>query len=281
MSILPTGRVKDEPGYFGPDYDFAGEVPLPGNIGVRRGDSISSVIAAARGAAYYTDVIGFGQKSSDLSPNFPIAPLGVNYFIRTGLQCDNGADMWYYVEGIPTGTALGKRVQDGLRSSGLPQLRGLAPGILEDAKDALNPMPVINAMLGSGYPKCEKVTLPVGDAFKRIGNGVDPPWITGPVTYSSQGWPQQTKWIQETVKRGKDTGKPIYITKDEWDKTPKLFCGDGSAVKDHVGEDCSKPLKKKEGFSSRDLSPTLEGVVVTTGFVLAAICAVGLVSKRR
>ena len=277
MSILPTGNVGNQPGYFGPNYDFAAEVPLPGQLNVRRSDSLGSVVDAVKGAGYYVDVIGFGQRSGELSANKPIAPLGVNYFLRTGLQCSNGADMWYYVNGIPDGTALGKRVRDGLASSGLPALRGLAPGMLEDAKDALNPKPVLNALLGTGYPKCKKVTLPVGDSFKRIQSGEDQ-WIFGPVQYDRSGWPTQTYWIQDVDRKG----NPVYLTQDEWNKEPKEFCGDGSAIKDHPGGDCSKPIgKKREGFSTDKISPSKEQLVVTAGLAIASAVAIAAVLMKK
>jgi len=278
-SILPTGQIKDEPGYFGPNYDFAAAVPLPGDIGVRRDGSLGATIDAVRGAAYYVDVIGFGERSSELTANRPIAPIGVNYFIRTGLQCSNGADMWYYVNGIPDGTALGTRVADGLKSAGLPALKGLAPGILEDAKEALNPIPVLNAMIGSGYPKCQKVTRRVGDNFKRIGDGEDQ-WIYGSVEYDSAGFPTQTRWIQAVDKKE----RPIFITQDQWLKEPKIFCGDGSLKKDHLDEDCKNPLIseiEKEGFSSSKTSPSREQLVVTAGLAVASAIAIGCVLLKR
>jgi hypothetical protein len=276
-SILPTGQIKDEPGYFGPNYDFAAAVPLPGEVGVRRGSSLGAVIDSVRGAAYYVDVIGFGERSSDLTANKPIQPIGVNYFIRTGLQCSNGADMWYYVNGIPDGTGLGKRVRDGLASARLPALRGLAPGILEDAKDALNPVPVLNALVGSGYPKCQKITRRVGDNFKQLGSGEDK-WVFGPVEYDSQGFPTQTRWVQAVDRKE----KPIFLTQEEWYKEPKLFCGDGTPKKDYVNEDCkTRRTSKKEGFSSTKISPSHEQIVVTAGLAVASAIAIGVILLKR
>lgn len=271
MSILPTAKVDNQPGFFGPDYDFAAAIPLPGQIGVRRDDSISSVIDAARGAGYYVDVIGFGARSSSLSANRPIAPLGVNYFLRTGLQCSNGADMWYYVNGIPDGTSMGTRVRDALRSAGLPPLKGLAPGILEDAKEALNPKPVLSALLGTGYPKCKKVTLPVGDSFGKTSSGPDV-WIPGPVE-KINGIPHQTHWIQDVDAKG----NPIYLTQQEWLKEPKDFCGDGTAKKDGGCE------PKKEGFFTKETSSSIskEQLVVTAGLGIAAAIAIVTVLMRK
>lgn len=219
MSILPTASVG--PGVLGPSYDFSESVPLPGNINVHRGDSLESVIDAVKGAAYYSDVIGFGEASNPLTKSMGTQPrpLGLNYFVRTGLQCSNGADMWYYVNGIPTGNSLGKAVKDGLASTGLPGMRGLAPGILEDAQDALNPAPIMNAILGSGYPKCKKVTMPVGDSQGNIRSTDGTLWITGPVQNGTQ-----TRWVQDTDR----SGNLVYLSKADFDKDAKIFKPDGT-----------------------------------------------------
>ena len=161
-AILPTPDVKPiGPGLLGPNYSFADNVPLPGQVGVRDGDSMNDVIDSVKAVAYYVDMIGFGEASSGMSrgvgPGGGPRPLGVNTWMRTGLKCSNGADMWMYNAGVPTGEALGKRVKDGLASAGLPGMRGLAPGILEDAQAALNPVPIVKALFGSGFPRCRLV----------------------------------------------------------------------------------------------------------------------------
>lgn len=63
----------------------------------------------------------------------------------------------------------------------LPKLRGLAPGMLEDAKDALNPMPLLQATFGSAYPKCTQVSLPVGDISGKIKSENGDEWIKGKI----------------------------------------------------------------------------------------------------
>ena len=283
MSLLPTAKAPEDSGFLGPSYDFADNLKIPKQVGVAKGDSLESVINSVKGAAYYIDMIGFGEPSSDftrsMGDNKP-TPLGVNYFIKTGLRCSNGADMYYYVNGIPKGDALGRRVQYALRESGLPQLRGLAPGILEDSKDALNPIPVINAVLGSGYAKCQKVTLPVGDPQGSIKNPDIPPlnpgekwqegdkYITGPVEYRGK-IPYQTRWVQDLDTKG----KPIYLTQTEYNEAPKDFCPDGSAKSEHTGSDCSQPLKSgiKEKFLNHYSTTDLLLPVLLTS---AAICTV-------
>ncbi len=281
--MLPTAKAPEEPGFLGPSYDFADNLKIPKQVGVNKGDSLNSVIDAVKGAAYYIDMIGFGEPSNQFTRSMgeKPTPLGVNYFIKTGLRCSNGADMYYYVQGIPKGDALGRRVQYALRESGLPQLRGLAPGILEDAKEALNPVPVINAVLGSGYAKCRKVTLPVGDPKGLIQNPDIPPlnpgekwqkgevYIKGPIVYIG-GIPHQTRWIQDIDNKG----KPIYLTQTDYNAAPKDFCPDGSAKSEHVNTDCSQPLKSgiKEKFVNNYTSTDILLPVILTG------AAIGLIS---
>ena len=264
MSILPTAKVDNKPGYTGPSYDFADELPLPGAVGVRRGGNMEDVIDATKGAAFYTDMIGFGQSSSSLTSGMgALRPLGINYFIRTGLQCENGADMWYYVNGIPTGESLGPKVKAGLASAGLPGLRGLAPGILEDAKDALNPVPIMNAILGSGYPKCRKVTLPVGDTNGATSSSDGTPWITGTIDRSS-GSAKQTQWVQDVDSRG----SPIFLTQSEFNAAPKNFCPDGTSVSSHSGGNCNNGTA--EGFRSYvDVEGWVMAIVLSTLAVIA------------
>jgi len=268
MSILPKGQVKDEPGYMGPNYDFADNLPLPGQVGVHRGGELDDVINAIKGVAYYGDMIGFGAPSSSFTQNMgnKPRPLGINYFIKTGLKCSNGANMWYYVNGIPTGEGLGKNVKKALESSGMPPLKGLAPGMLEDTEDALNPLPVMNALLGSGFPQCRKVTLPVGDPTGKVVSNDGEVWIPGKIE-TLNGMPAQTKWVQDVDRKG----NPISITKEDYDKEPKDYCPDGTLVSEHNGN-CSLPLKN-EGFVNYRSDP--EAWLLAFLLSTAAIMSVG------
>ena len=133
--------------------------------------------------------------------------------------------------------------------SGLPQLRGLGPGSLEDAKAALNPVPLVKSLMGSGYAKCKQAFLPVGDLYGNIGdeNG---PWIldADKVVMGPGGRRYQSRWVLDR-----------NITKGEFDSTPKLFEFDGSE---------KKPVK--EEFSSGMSLPVL-GVASATLLVLLAM----------
>jgi hypothetical protein len=172
-----------------------------------------------------------------------LKPLGVNYFMNSGLTCSNGATMWEYVQTIPTGGALGKTITKALSDSGLPQLRGMAPGMIEDAQFALDPFPVINAVVGSGYPQCRLVKKKVGDFDGKIYNVdgdllVDPEGIIG----SGDGPYEQEHWIQDrdvkgTKREGEDDDAhflrsyPIQLAYDEWSKVPKTH-GENGCIKD-------------------------------------------------
>lgn len=233
--ILPSTAPEDT-GFMLPNYDFAGNLPTPGSdaVGVKKGGSFSDVYSAAQGVAYYVDTIGFGGSSSSLTRDKKFKKMGINFFMKAGLQCTNGADMWLYFEGIPNGTALGKTIQGALREIGAPELRGLAPGIIEDSKAALDIRPVINAAFGSVYPVCEKQTLPVGDDWGQIQ---DPKsgdiWVKGDVEYRD-GRPYQTRWVQKEV-----NGNPVFVTRGEAEATPKTFNPDGTS--------------KAEGFEDNEI----------------------------
>jgi hypothetical protein len=254
-SILPTIDMNaNTPGMFGPDYDFADNLPLPGQVGVRDGGGLNDVVDAVKGAAFYVDMIGFGEPSSFLTRGLPVKPLGVNTFMKTGNTCSNGAEMWTYVPGIPKGDALGERVKAGLRSSGLPGMRGMAPGMLEDIKDALNPMPVVNTVFGSGFPSCRLERQPVGDQDGNIQNpGSKKFYVDNPETVERVGRQSfQSRWVKD-----KD------ITQSQWEATPKVFCPDGYPKAYHEKGDCKKKITK------RDFTPPREGFTGSVGIPLA------------
>lgn len=240
-TFLPVVAVPDKtPGIFGPDYSFADNVKLPGQVGVRKGDDMDSVIDSLKATTYYIDTIGFGESSSGLSKNLGVKPLGVNTWIQTGLECSNGATMWMYNEGIPTGHALGKRVSDGLASAGLPGLRGLAPGIVEDAESALDPRPILAAVFGPAHPVCRLTARRVGDQDGRIQNPDTKAYFmeNHETVYMENGVPMQRRWEQDET-AGSDAN-PV-----------KTHCPDGYLIKNHEKGVCSgKLLSTKESFCS-------------------------------
>jgi hypothetical protein len=278
-SILPTqdtSSLDSEP----PDYSFADELPFPDQVGVRRGGSLNDVASAVSGIAFYADMIGFGSPSSGMTANLPIKPypMGVNYFTKTPTKCSNGADMWVYINGIPKGDAFGKKVAESLRRLNMPNLQGLAPGILEDAKEGLNPLPIANAVMGTGYAKCKQIEMPVGDHFGRLknvdGKEMVRPLFPGDILVRG-GRPYQKRFVFDK-----------WLTKDEWDKENQSasYCPDGSLLANHDENDCKKPVTKLEGFQSVGAAATAaaaEGSLhVPVVLVVALVAALWLRYKN-
>jgi hypothetical protein len=258
-SILPS-MIPEGIGFFGSPYKPADAMLTPPQIGVQVGDSMDSVINAVKGVGFYSDQIGFGAPSTGLTQGMPLKPLGVNYFMKSGISCSNGADMWQYMQGITQGDALGDKIKDVMAEMGLPPLQGLAPGMIEDAENALNPSPLMNAMFGSGYPQCKQVTMPVGDAYGRVmDSDTNEDWIgdsTG-LQQTSDGY-VQTRWVQDT-----DSLKnPINLTRDQWIAAPKTFNPDGTPVQ-------TQQQEAFENFMTRPSTIIVVGVL--------CILALGLV----
>jgi hypothetical protein len=238
-NVLPV-KEPSGPGFLGPSYNPADEMLAPAAIGVHRGGDLDDVLGAVKGVIYYGDMMGFGEPSSGFTKGMPgLRPLGVDYYVNSGLICSNGATMWEFVKTIPDGSALGQKVKQAIADVGLPQLRGMAPGILEDAKSALDPFPVINAVIGSGYPKCKLVKNKVGDFDGKIYN-VDNVLLVDPVGLIQEGGRYyQEKWVQETDK----DGWPIQLAYDEWEKTPKTHKENGC-----VGDPKANPNLPQPSF---------------------------------
>jgi len=260
-SILPS-MVPSGIGFFGSPYKPADAMMTPPQIGVEVGDSMDSVINAVKGVGFYSDQIGFGAPSTGLTQGMPLAPLGVNYFIKTGVSCSNGADMWQYIQGITQGDALGDKLKMVMAEMGLPPLKGLAPGMIEDAENALNPSPLINALFGSGYPQCKQVTMPVGDSYGRIADpDTGEVWISNPETAVNNGNGYvQTYWIQDTDSQG----NPVNLTRDQWAAAPKTFNPDGTPAQ----------TQQQEAFESMMTRPS-------TIIVVGVLCLLALAFVKK
>jgi hypothetical protein len=247
-NVLPV-KEPSGPGFLGPSYNPADEMYTPAAVGVRRGGDLDDVLGAVKGVIYYGDMMGFGEPSSGFTRGMPgLRPLGVNYYVNSGLICSNGATMWEYVRTIPDGSALGQKVKTAIQEVGLPQLRGMAPGILEDAKSALDPFPVINAVIGSGYPKCKLVKNEVGDFDGKIRN-VDGVLMVDEVGLMKEGNKHfQERWVQETD----GGGWPIQLAYDEWEKAPKTHKENGCVGDPKANPGLQEPTfcKSRQGFQN-------------------------------
>jgi hypothetical protein len=108
---------------------------------------------------------------------------------------------------------------------GLPGLRGLGPGAVEDAQNALDPRPILGAVFGSGYPDCEEVIRRVGDQFNRIRNPVTgKSYVENPGTVFDGNL--QKRWVQKLD--GKS--RPMFLTKEEYEAKRAIKDAEGEAT---------------------------------------------------
>jgi len=277
-TVLPAEGSTPQ---FSPDFNVADSLALPSEIGVRNGNTVQSVVDAAKGMAFYIDTIGFGQSTTSLTGGFgdKLIPLGLNTYLDSGEICSNGAKMWKYVTGIPTGNALGKTIGDRMAQAGFPRLRGLAPGMLEDAGEALNPVPLAEAVFGSSYPVCIQESNPVGDQSGRVKNPSTGKWyVANPETVTcsgggsfnsgtgrcSGGRPVQTRWVQAS-----------RVDKGVYDSSTKDYCPDGYSKTSHVSSICSNPLKPS-GFTDIGDETREWRFMKVAGAVVGVLCVVAL-----
>ncbi len=217
--VLPSSDPKGI-GFLGPNYDYQDMLIAPQAIGVRREGSLGAVLDGVRGVGYYVDTIAFGQSGGGLTRGMPFQRYGVNYFIKNGAKCSNGADAYTYMELIPRGDAFGENIRKAIAGIGMAELRGLAPGVIEDAKRATDPKALIKSLTGSGYAQCEKVTKLVGDEFGRIQSPKGDPWVEDPSTVQYVGGRSyQTRWVVKNL-----------IDKAAYDAEPKTLNPDGTPI---------------------------------------------------
>lgn len=271
-SLLPTAAPSGL-GFFGSPYSPADAMPSPPQVGVSSGSSMSNVVDAVKGVAFYTDMIGFGAPSSGLTDGMPVRPLGINYFMKTGASCSNGADMYMYFQGIPQGNAMGARVAQAMQEMGMPPLKGLAPGMIEDAESALNPAPLMSTLFGTGYPQCKQSTLMVGDPYGNISDPADgTSWIDNTIPVKTSGGQHtQTCWIQDTDA----LGNPIYLTEDQWNSAPKTYNPDGTPVAQPAQMQAQSQSQTTESFVNAVTRPMS---VVAVG--LLCILAFGVLCRK-
>jgi hypothetical protein len=224
----------------GPAYSYADELKTPSELGIGRDGSFDGIMRAVGGINYYVDAIGFGE-STMIAKGMGMEqkPLGIRYFVKTGQTCSNGQDMYEYISTVPSG--LGGRVGNEVKHALGVDFRGMAPGIIEDSVSALNPMPLFKSVTGSGYARCKKVTLPVGDMNGALRSSFNPAnvWIKDSDISLVNGAPSQTRWVFDS-----------YVSMDQYDADPKV-----------------------EGFSAN-----LSSAQIAAGILLAALC-VGMATR--
>jgi len=102
---------------------------------------------------------------------------------------------------------------------------------------------MLKSAMGSGYPKCKKVTMPVGDMRGRISGYNNNQWIKEPVR-TVNGRPAQTRWVFDR-----------YISQEEYDAEIKNRTVQAGALPD------------TEGFVGNSGTPLVAGLIFATLFL--------------
>jgi hypothetical protein len=199
-----------------PKYNYAEELATPAELRIGRGGGWNQVSGAIAGVNYYFDAVGFGDATGFARmQGGPFRdkqqPLGVRFFANTGRRCSNGEPMYEYISTIPKGDIVGKRIQREVEQLGLPPMKGLAAGMMEDTRDALNPNQFAKAWNGDST-ECKRLRARVGDARGRLASEKDPTnvWITEPTQPDAQGFPTQERWVQKITEGFSKRQQPMW-----------------------------------------------------------------------
>lgn len=230
------------------DYNIVEQIPTPEQINTK-----NSVYDSIRGVQLYSDIIAYGDKSNALLNDMymdnngkkkpvNIGPFGINQFVKTGQQCSNGADTYTYIQGITKGNMLGKKMQNALKESGLPPLKGLGPGIVEDVTNAMDLKEIGATLFGGAYPECKEVTYSIGDSRGNIVNKNGQSYLTEKGSFKgSDGLYYQTHWVESKT-----------VTRDEHDCTRKTHNPDGTVRTANNIPDIPAECDISEGFTMDD-----------------------------
>ncbi len=205
-----------------PNYNFAQELATPNELGIGRGGGFDQIGNAIAGTNYYFDAIGFGDATGfarmwgNRQFREKQKPLGVQFFTNTGRTCSNGEPMYEYISTIPDGNLLGERVKREAQKMGLPPLKGLGTGIVEDARDALDTNRLFSAFSEESSNECKKMRARVGDARGRLASEKNPAdvWITDATQPDKQGFPTQEYWV--SAKEGFETESQRTAQTQRW-----------------------------------------------------------------
>ena len=267
MSATPSNTVNlGDLGGGAPTYRYADEIPTPQELGIRRDGSVGGIMRAVAGINRYVDTIGFGSSSGFARQmGMHQQPMGLRYFLKTGIKCSNGEDMYQYVNNVPTDfekpcepgdttcaavrATIGTRVPSAIQAAAGVPFQGLAPGIMGDAVGALNPLPIMGAVAGKGvFPKCKKVELRVGDNHYKIKSDLTGDvWIPDSDVRYINGVPHLSRWVYDRD-----------LTQDEYN--------------------AEFNAKRTEGFLDAEGGPGLP--TIAAGVLLAGL-AIGLYSAWR
>ena len=137
--------------FLGPHYSYINKIPNPETLGAGGGGSMKQMSKNVSALLDYVNILSEGCNKSAKNKGlcegfknkegFDIFPLGNKFFLKTLGKCDNGEIRYLYINNRPTG---------------LGNLRGVVPGIIEDTF-SLNPVNLFMGFSNIGDPKCAKV----------------------------------------------------------------------------------------------------------------------------
>jgi len=145
---LKKDSNKSDITLLGKDFNYAGKIKTPGELGVTSGASMSALTDDIAGLIEYTNVLVSGQGRAVKGK------LGNQYFLKTLAKCKldgRDVDRYLYINNVPTGNvSFGGTSLTGGKSS----LKGLVPGMMEGI-GKIDPLAMFNAF-SEGTPQCIK-----------------------------------------------------------------------------------------------------------------------------
>jgi hypothetical protein len=144
---VKTSANNSNPSLLGKDFNYAGAIRSPGELGISSAPTMGALSADIAGLLEYTNVLISGNGRAVKGK------LGNQYFLKTLAKCKlNGRDVdrYLYINNVPTGNiSFG-----GTSLTGRSSLRGLVPGMMEGI-GKINPLSMFKAF-SEGTPQCIK-----------------------------------------------------------------------------------------------------------------------------
>jgi hypothetical protein len=138
----------DNPSLLGKDFNYAGVIRTPGELGISSAPTMNALSADIAGLIEYTNVLISGQGRALKGK------LGNQYFLKTLAKCKlHGRDVnrYLYINNVPTGNVSFGGISV---TGGQTSLRGLVPGMMEGI-GKINPLSMFKAF-SEGTPQCVK-----------------------------------------------------------------------------------------------------------------------------
>jgi len=151
------GNLKKlQSGILGDDYDYAGKIYSPGELGMSSRGDLDTLTKDIVGMLGYIKVlIEGGGKAQKIG-----GPLGDKFFLPTAAKCKDVATKKevtrsLYVNNQPDGSI--PFISQGMGVT-FGEFKGLVPGILSNVSQ-INPFQMLQAFMIGGMPDCQAITM--------------------------------------------------------------------------------------------------------------------------